>query len=120
MSRQARHRKRESDLEALESRFRDALIFALRQTAAGQWGLFGRNDAALDSHFGNAADRYKSPEAADLLRLGEEIQQLRHELGFIEPNQLYERFLSYRRKRSSNDPGEPRLAREFLEEIEPS
>jgi len=59
-------------------------------------------------------------DAEHLLRLEAEITQRRRDLGFVEPSPIYQRFLDFRKRRDANDPGEPRLAREFLEEIESS
>jgi hypothetical protein len=64
------------------------------------------------------AERLKSKDGTDLLDLVESIDRLRTRLGFIEPNSLCRRFLDYRRKRGSNDLGEPKLAAKFLAEIE--
>jgi len=78
------------------------------------------NDALYESHFGKRAGHYESRAAERLLQLGEEITRLRGELGYVGPSLLFEKFLTYRKRRGPNAPGEPRLAREFLDEIESS
>ena len=59
----------------------------------------------------------KSKVADALLDQGEEIVRLRRELGGSEVFPLYQRFLYFRQLRSSNTPGEPKLALQFLTEL---
>jgi hypothetical protein len=118
VSRATRRDKAEGELEHLENRFRERLIAALRACAAGQWGLFGQNDAGYQRRLGRNAGRFISAEARELLELGEEIDALRTSLGFSDRNALYARLKSYRRLRPASAPGEPRLAQEFLAELD--
>ena len=110
MSRSARHQKFEAQLRTLEQQFSTDLIKALRDCAAGKWGMFGRYDAALESEHPYLRDRLKSKVAENLIAQGEEIVRLRQELGYVEPFSPFERYLHYRQMRSANTPGEPKLA----------
>jgi|SRR5580704_1334350 hypothetical protein len=96
--------KIQRDLEHAETRFEEELVSALRACAAGHWGVFGRNGEGWD-------------EGGALIALGDEISELRKQLGHTEGFELYDRFAAYRRRRGSNDPGEPKLAQAFLAEI---
>ena len=109
MSRASRRAKAEGELEHLEARFRERLIAALRACRAGQWGLFGQN----------ALDRTVVPaDVAALLALGDEIDELRSSLGYPDGHALLARLKFYRRLRTASAPGEPRLAQQFLDELE--
>jgi hypothetical protein len=95
----------EGQLRLLEEQFTADLIATLRDCATGRWGIFGHNEIL------------KSQEAEVLLGQGEEIVQLRRQLGEADDFQPYQRLLYYRQWRSSNAPGEPKLALEFLREL---
>ena len=58
-----------------------------------------------------------SSGAAALLDLGKAIETLRHELGIAEPFPLHARFRAMRGRHGANQPGEPKLARLWLEEL---
>jgi len=103
-------------LEALEALYRDLLVAALRRCAEGEWGLFGHNDAAL-ADLGKLGDRLLSKAATDLLALGAEIETLRHKLGYAEPFPLHARLMRMRTSADANTPGEPKLARQWLDEL---
>ncbi|HEY6234442.1 MAG TPA: hypothetical protein VIW69_04950 [Candidatus Elarobacter sp.] len=118
MSRSTRRDKAEGELEHLEARFRERLNLALRTCAAGQWGLFGQNDAAYKRAFGRNAVRVIPAEVGQLLELGDEIDALRSSLGFSGGNALYARLKSYRKLPAGNASTEPRLARQLLAELE--
>lgn len=117
MSRAQRREKAEGELEHLEARFRERLVAALRHCADGNWGLFGRNDAA-DRTFGRYRTRSTPAEVGELLRLGEEIDALRSSLGYSDGNALFARLKVYRRRPAASAPAEPRLAQQFLAELE--
>jgi hypothetical protein len=117
VSRSTRRDKAEGELEHLEARFRQRLMIALRTCAAGQWGLFGQNDAAYKRAFGRNAVRAIPPEVGELLALGDEIDALRASLGFLGGDALYARLKTYRKLPAANAAAEPRLARQFLAEI---
>ena len=109
MSRASRRQKSESELEHFEARFRERLIAALHACRDGHWGLFGQN----------ALDRSAVPaDVAALLALGDEIDALRSSLGFPGRNALLARLKAYRRLRTESAPGEPRLAQQFLDELD--
>ena len=93
----------------LEDELRPLLVSCLEQCARGRWGLFGQNDQP-------GATRYlKWDEADHLKEIVEEIQALRQEFG--QPNPLCERFMHYCSLRGPNVPGEPKLARAFMDEL---
>jgi len=107
----------ERDVQEREATFQRTLVDALNRCAHGSWGLFGQNDRAL----AQAGQRHLllryTADARTLIEFGDEIERVRAELG-LPAFPLYQRFLDYRRRRDANDLGEPRLAREFLAEIE--
>ena len=53
-----------------------------------------------------------------LIRDGDEIEELRRKLGFTEAFHPYKRFVEFRKMRGSNVRGEPKLAVQFLTELE--
>jgi hypothetical protein len=110
-----RQERLERELASLEEEFRRELVAALRDCAAGHWGVLGQNTPPADlAHL----DRlYRSPAAERLLALGEEIEAVRRRLGLSEPFGLLVRFLEMRDRRGANLPGEPRRAREWLMEL---
>jgi hypothetical protein len=96
-------------LANLERDFAPLLKLCLNECAQGRWGLFGRNDSP-------EIRRYHEWAEADLLKeMAGEIVEMRGEFGI--PNALVERFLYYLSLKGPNDPGEPKLAAAFLEEI---
>jgi hypothetical protein len=111
VSRSSRRQKTETQLRVLEEQFVADLIAALKECAAGRWGLFGQNDLVID------ISRPKVVEK--LLEEGEEIEVLRRELGVTESFHPFKRFLEFRQMRGSNVPGEPKLAMQFLKELQP-
>lgn len=108
MSKLKRIEKREAELADLEHSFEVRLREALHVCARGQYGLFGQNDATFRGYGAGAAD--------ELLALADRIGEMRSSLGFVEPFGLAERFKAYRAMRGANVPGEPKLAKQFLEE----
>jgi hypothetical protein len=109
MSRAARRQKSEAQLRSLEEQFSSDLIAALRECAAGTWGLFGTNDLVIEMSRPKIVDK--------LVEDADEIEALRRELGFTEPFYPCQRFLEFRQMRGSNVPGEPKLAMQFLKEL---
>ena len=105
MSRASRRAKAEGELEHLEARFRERLIVALHACREGRSGLFGQT-------------RTIPADVAALLALGDEIDELRSSLGFPDGNALLARLKADRRLRAESAPGEPRLAQQFLDELE--
>lgn len=97
-------------LDEIESDFDVLLIAVLKQCADGQWGLFGQNDGFGGSKYLHWA------EAEALKNRAKQIRMLREEFGV--PNPLVERLLHYCSLRGANVPGEPKLAKAFLEEIQ--
>lgn len=115
MSRATRQQKLESQLRSLEEQFSTDLIAALRECAAGKWGMFGRNDALAGENRLLRSVYMKTAET--LIERGYEIVELRKELGFTEPFQTFKRYLEFRQMRGSNLLGEPKIAMQFLEEL---
>jgi len=97
-------------LDHLENDFRPLLITCLRECQSGRWGLFGQNDSADEAEYLDWKD------GQDLKEMARKIRDLRTEFG--QPNLLVERFLHYFSLRGPNVPGEPKLAKAFLDEIE--
>ena len=118
MSRATRRQKTEQRLRLLEAQFTETLIAALKDCASGRRGIFGQNDKSIACEPPSLGEILKSKDAEFLLAQGEEIVRLRRDLGVEEEFPLLPRYLFYRQLRSSNTPGEPKLALEFLTEIE--
>jgi hypothetical protein len=56
-------------------------------------------------------------DVEQLLELGSEIDRLRSRLGYPEPFALHQRLMTMRSSRHANTPGEPILARQWLDEM---
>jgi hypothetical protein len=95
--------------DGLEDDFRPLPLACLRECADGRYGLSGQNDAPEIARY------YQWDEADSLQEIALEICALRIEFG--QPNTLAERFLHCCSLRGSNVPGEPKLAKAFLNEI---
>jgi len=109
MSRADRLARLDGRREELEAEYRAALLDALRRVAAGSWGLFGHTkDRAMHAKW--------APVVTDLCDRGEEIDQLRSQLG-IEPFALHAEFEASRGPVRSNAPGEPKQAKAWLEQL---
>jgi hypothetical protein len=117
MSRATRRQKTEHQLRLLEEQFSENLIVALRNCAAGKVRIFGHDDMSIAAEPRALQDVLKSKEAETLLGQGDEIMRLRRQLGETEDFQPYQRYVYYRRLRSSNSPGEPKLAIRLLQEL---
>jgi len=77
--------------------------------------MFGHNDAiAADTSLLRGIYR---ETAHRLIERGEEITRLRDELGYTEPFGLFDRYTEYRKMRSANALGEPKLAVQFVKEL---
>jgi hypothetical protein len=94
--------------------FQTKLVEELRSCATGKWGMFAQNEEVIarEGWTGAATSMGK-----DLLALAEKIEVLRNELGYTEPFALATRYIEYRAMRGPNTPGEPKLAKLFLEEL---
>jgi len=96
--------------EGLEEDYREALIAALKVTAAGAWGLF---DHRQDKH-----DRARAaPAVAELEELAETIAELREQLMIDEPFALHAEFTAARGPVRAQAVGEPKQARAWLERL---
>jgi hypothetical protein len=89
-----------------ETEFTGLLIAALRDTAAGSWGLFGHNSDKF-------TQKIWGPRVSELTDLGEQIDAMRATLG-LEPYALFAEFLASRGPVASNAPGEPKQAKSWL------
>ncbi len=98
-------------LEELERDFEPLLIACLHGCIERRrWGLFGQNE-------GTGVARYLVwEEAAKLKEMAFEIREIRAEWG--DANSSVEKFLSYCSLRGANVPGEPKLAAQFLKELD--
>ena len=101
---------RQQRLAQLEAEFEPLLLSCLREAAKGRYALFGQNDHLDPDH-----RHWNWPEAQRVVEMAREIQELRSESG--ESNHLAERLLYFRSLRGTNVPGEPKLAKKFLEEL---
>lgn len=101
---------REMRLAQAEYEFRPLLLSCLRECARGRYGLFGQN-----AHLDPEGRYWGWPEAKRLKDLALEIKSARAEFG--KTNENCERFLDLCSLRGSNVPGEPRLAAEFLADL---
>ena len=96
--------------EGLEEDYREALIAALKVTAAGSWGLF---DHRQDNH-----DRARAaPAVTELEELADEIATLREQLMIDEPFAMHEEFVAARGPVRAQAVGEPKQARAWLERL---
>ena len=101
---------RQKQLGALSKEFRELLVPCLEQCARGRWGLFGTFDSVSE------ARRYWDwPEADRLKELAVAIQSILSESGEQDP--LCTEFLRLCTVHGPNDPGEPRIAGELLEQV---
>ena len=95
--------------EMLEGEYRQHLIVALQNTAAGHWGLF---DHQQDRH----ARARVAPVIERLADLAGEIDEQRDLLG-LEPFALHRDFMADRGPVKSSAVGEPRQAKAWLERL---
>jgi len=117
MSLASKRARAEAQLHTFEEEFTSHFISALRDCAAGRWGMFGRNDAVIETEPKRLREKLRSRIAERLIEDGESINRLRQELGHAEGFRLFERYLEYRQMHSANLPGEPKLALQFLKEL---
>jgi hypothetical protein len=116
MSRSSRLQTLEARLRLLESEFQAELVHALHACAAGKWGMFAQNER-LYAELGEQTRTLMSSVEKDLLARATEIEHLREQLGYADPFPLAQRYREYREMRGPNVPGEPNLAKLFLQEL---
>ena len=97
----------ERQLAAFEASYRELLLSALQACASGRWGLFGSYERL----------GLRDPSREELLELGTTIERLRRKCG-LESFPLHERLLHMGSSRRSNTPGEPKLAQQWLDELQ--
>jgi hypothetical protein len=107
----------ERQLEALEASYHELLLCALHQCARGRWGLFAHNERSLGQLGAAARSHARDPAVEELLDLGSQIERMRRRFG-LEAFALHERLLRMRSSPDSNTPGEPKLARQWLDELQ--
>lgn len=97
--------------EMLSKVFAEQLLACLQECARGRRGLFS------DLEMTEGTDENQAwPEAARLRELAVALQAISHQAG--EANALCDEFLELCTIHGEANPGEPRLAREFLARIE--
>lgn len=94
------------DTAALQAAFREQLFACLEECGRGRHGLFANHELAGENAW---------PEAAQLRQLAFALQAILAQDGTANP--LIEQFLDLCSMHGESDPGEPRLARAFLEHI---
>ena len=109
MSRADRLERADRLREMLEGEYRQHLIVALQNTAAGHWGLF-------DHQQDRAARAKVAPVIERLTDLAEEIDEQRELLG-LEPFALHAEFMADRGPVKSNAVGEPKQAKAWLAKL---
>ncbi len=109
MSRANRLERLDTRRVELEAEYEAVLLEALRKVAAGSWGLFGHTKD-------RAAHAKWEPVVTELCDRGEEIDQMRDQLG-LQPFALHEEFEASRGPVSTNDPGEPKQAKAWLQRL---
>jgi hypothetical protein len=97
------------EFSSLRTAFRDQLLACLEECAHGRRGLFVEYE-----HLGG--DERAWPEASRLRELGAALQTVLAQSEERDP--LCDEFLDLCSIHGECDPGEPRLAREFLKRIE--
>ena len=110
-----REKIRIKKLQTLEAEFLELLATCLQQCARGRWGLFGAYDRIKEEN-PNLTRILTWPEADQLREHAISIQAIRAESGGR--NECCDEFLRLCVLHRPNDPGEPKLAREFLDRIE--
>ncbi|UKK82940.1 hypothetical protein L7H23_10195 [Sphingopyxis sp. BSN-002] len=109
MSRADRLERLDARRIELEAEYEAVLMDALRRVAAGSWGLFGHNKD-------RAASAKWEPVVTDLYDRGDEIDQMRDQLG-LQPFSLHGEFEASRGPVSTNAPGEPKQAKAWLQRL---
>lgn len=98
----------ERQLESLENQYSEILRAALIVCAQGRWGLFGQKGARAD----------QQPTAVnELFDLGGKIDDLRRKLGYAD-FPMHRTLVRLRHQRDANTLGEPKLAQQWLDEID--
>ena len=105
------------DLSPLSDAFRDQLMACLEECAAGRHGLFSTQD-----YLGEGARHQPWPEAERLRELAFALQGILAQSASEHEEQtpsarLIDQFLDLCSIHGESDPGEPKLARAFLNEI---
>lgn len=95
--------------EDMEGDYREALIAALRTTAAGKWGLF-------DHRKDRVARTAAAPIVAQLTEIGDAIDAARALLG-LPPFALHAEFLAARGPVGPEAVGEPKQAQAWLDRL---
>lgn len=94
------------DTSALESVFRDQLFACLEECTRGRRGLFANHEIAGENTW---------PAAAQLRELAFALQAILAQESATNP--LVDHFLDLCTMHGESDPGEPKLARAFLDHI---
>ena len=100
-----------SQYEPLVRAFHEQLHACLEECAQGRRGLFSDREYLAN----NSAELRAWPEAARLRELAFALQSILAQSGAVDT--LCDQFLDLCSIHGESDPGEPRLARAFLQEI---
>ncbi len=93
----------------LEAEYREALVAALRVTAAGKWGLF-------DHQADRRTRAMIAPVIDNLAEIGGQIDRMREQL-MLPPFALQDEFLRSRGPVSADAVGEPKQAKAWLDRL---
>ena len=111
-SEQSEQSEQSDDFAPLRQAFRDQLLASLEECAAGRWGLFTDFERVSEE-----TARFRAwPEAARLRELAFALQSILAQNEESDP--LCDQFLDLCSIHGENAPGEPKLARAFLSQIE--
>jgi len=111
-----RRDRAEARLAALEAAYLDLLVSALKDCAAGAWGLLSEPAGPSSREM----QRHQPAAVADLEALARAIADARDQLGYAEPFEPHVRLVLERTTRDQNQPGEPARALLWLSRLEPA
>jgi len=116
MSKQTKQEKQRRKLLALEQEFSELLISSLHKCVATR-GCFFLTGAEANRR-GDVYVGLVWPETKTLVKLSAEIDTLRSEVGYSQPNMLIAAFRGYCGPKTPNELGDARRAEQFLQQIE--
>jgi len=111
-----RRDRAEARLAALEAEYRSTLIQALKDCAAGRWGLLCEPSGPSARQI----ERCQPVVVQDLEALARAVAEARSRLGYAEPFALHARLLRERASKDQNQLGEPARALLWLSRLEPA
>ena len=111
-----RRDRAEARLAALEAAYLAALVPALKDCAAGAWGLLSEPSGPSSREM----QRYQPAVVSELEALARAITDARDQLGYPELFEPHARLVRERTTRDQNQPGEPARALLWLSLLEPA